>query len=139
MHPARAPVLIALTALLLATLALPALAQTAQRPSKPLDTPNFLENWSEPPAAESADISPSPAEAAPAAPAAPAKAVVRAPAARAPDTEKPTPSVDVDETGASEAKKSKTAPRNTLVEPYPQNPRCYVAGRYVPAPPLCPN
>jgi hypothetical protein len=26
-----------------------------------------------------------------------------------------------------------------MVDPYPDNPRCFVAGRYVPAPPLCPN
>ncbi|MEX2208014.1 MAG: hypothetical protein WEF50_17440 [Myxococcota bacterium] len=123
MHPTRA---IALSALLLVTLALPALAQTVQRPSDTLDTPNFLENWSQPPAAASADTSP-PAEAERAAP------------TQAPDAETPSSSVDVEETGASEAKRSKTAPRNTLIEPYPQNPRCYVAGRYVPAPPLCPN
>jgi len=27
----------------------------------------------------------------------------------------------------------------TIIDQYPQNPRCYVGGRYVPAPPLCPN
>jgi hypothetical protein len=127
MQLARTPALIALAALLLASLALPVLAQT--------DTPNFLENWSKSPG-ESAEESPPPAEAAPAAP---AKAAVRAPSDRAPEAEKPSSSVDVDETEPSEPKESKTAPRNTVIEPYPQNPRCYVAGRYVPAPPLCPN
>lgn len=136
MHSTRAPVLIALGALLLATLALPAHAQSGASSSKPPDTPNFLENWSKAPDGALPDTSPRPAKTAPATPEKPA---VRAPASRAPDPEAPSASVDVGETGASEAEKSKTAPRNTVVEPYPQNPRCYVAGRYVPAPPLCPN
>lgn len=69
----------------------------------------------------------------------PAKSPVRVPAVRAPDAEEAPSSVPVDETVPSEPEPSKTAPRNTLIEPYPQNPRCYVAGVYMPAPPTCPN
>lgn len=50
---------------------------------------------------------------------------------RAPDFTVPTPPSPVP------SGKARLGP--VLVDPYPDNPRCWVAGRYVPSPPLCPN
>jgi hypothetical protein len=33
----------------------------------------------------------------------------------------------------------KRTPKSVIIDQNPPNPRCYVGGRYVPAPPLCPN
>jgi hypothetical protein len=122
--PIRTRLSTALAAFALATLSLPAMAQSWMAEG-PLDTPNFLEAWN-----EDADVVPAvavgPAEDAP----------VRIKTQR-PDPEAAEPGVKVVNVVEEEQPKPRRLP--VMIDQYPQNPRCYVAGRYVPAPPLCPN
>ena len=134
--PILARRLIALAAFLLATIPLPSLAQEETPEQSSLDTPNFLESWGEAPDAPSAAV---PSEG--------ANAVVDFPAAVPPRSEVPPISVqvpvdeEVDNGNAAEVRDSeKTSPalRQMGIDQYPKNPRCYAAGRYIVAPPLCP-
>lgn len=122
--PIRTRLSIALAAFALSTLSLPAIAQTWM-PAGPLDTPNFLEAW-----AEDSDAAPA------VAPEPEPEAPVRIQTKR-PDPEAAEAGVKVVHVSDEEQPRPRRLP--AIIDQYPQNPRCYVAGRYVPAPPLCPN
>ena len=124
--PLRTRLSIALAAFAVATVSLPAMAQTWIQPG-PLDTPDFLESW-----AEGSQVAPAnaaePEEASP----------IRVKNQRK-DPEAPSESVEVASTPEDESERPKPRRLPAIIDQYPQNPRCYVAGQYVPAPPLCPN
>ncbi|MGH7291132.1 MAG: hypothetical protein ACREJT_07985 [Myxococcota bacterium] len=119
---------IALAAFALATLSLPATAQSWM-PSGPLDTPNFLEAWDDDDAAPAVDSKTADAD-----------APVRLQNHRN-DPEAPAQAVTVVRTSVTGdgGRPRQSARLPSIINQYEQNPRCYVAGQYVPAPPLCPN
>jgi len=117
--PVRNRLSIALAAVAISALSLPAMAQSWA------DTPNFLESW-----AGEAEVAPANVDE-------PETTAIRVKTQR-PDPEAPAESVEV---AATVAEDERAKPRRlpAIIDQYPQNPRCYVAGQYVPAPPLCPN
>lgn len=142
--PGRAPLLIALAALVLAAFPLLAFAQTVTRATGDSDTPSFLDTWREGPDA---------ATAAPPTPASPSPTPVRITPSNAvigvpKPSESETPANSSVDMGAGNTGgaaptgvpgRANTKPWQTLIDQYPANPRCYVGGHYFPAPPLCPN
>jgi hypothetical protein len=63
-----------------------------------------------------------------------------------PETDKPSnsaPGARVEPTAPAEdpldIPPPKRTPKSVIIDQNPPNPRCYVGGKYVPAPPLCPN
>lgn len=124
--PIRTRLSIALAAFALATLSLPAMAQTWVADG-PIDTPNFIESW------DDAEVQPAVLTTEPEKD---ADTPVRVRNKRQ-DPEAPAAQVAVAPAEEEEKPRQRRLPYG--IDQYPQNPRCYVAGRYVPAPPLCPN
>jgi hypothetical protein len=124
----RTRVSIALVAFALATLSLPAKAQSWM-PSGPLDTPNFIESWDGDAEKALPDVSAKPEQ----------DQAVRVKNHRG-DPEAPAEAVTVVQSSTTRSERPKQWRQlPSIVNQYEQNPRCYVAGQYVPAPPLCPN
>jgi hypothetical protein len=98
-------------------------------PDGPIDTPNFIESWNEEADAPPANLAEPETDA-------DAETPIRIRTRRS-DPEAPAEQVAVSTVEEDERPRPRRLPAG--IDQYPKNPRCYVAGRYVPAPPLCPN